>query len=184
MLSKGPVPHQATFGYETKFKREQILKLPKTHANDAVAICLEAGELVQPLETILIKKHISKGDYKQTAGAHSEKVVPTGKLFGLRKFDKVLTTRGIGFVKGKRSSGYFSIADLDGTIIHASEKVANCKRITARTTTQIESHNVIDLTSRRKEKELIMQAKKSTNALRSALSLPGMNAGVSRALQG
>lgn len=180
-LAKGPVIHQATFGYETKFKREQVLKLPKSHANDAVAICMEVGHLVEPLATILIKKHVCKGDYKQTAGARSEKRMPTGKLFGLRKFDKVSTTRGIGFVKGKRSTGYFSIADLDGNVIHTSEKVANCKRITARSTTQVESHQVADLIAHRKAKELIMQAKKTTNAARSALSLPGMNAGVSRA---
>ena len=40
------VPHRETFGYETKFKREQCLKWPKTHANDAVAACLEDGEVV------------------------------------------------------------------------------------------------------------------------------------------
>ena len=28
-----------TFGYETKYKREQILELPKTHYFDAVSIC-------------------------------------------------------------------------------------------------------------------------------------------------
>ncbi|HIF9180985.1 TPA: RNA-guided endonuclease IscB [Photobacterium damselae] len=32
-----------TFGYETKFKREQILGLSKEHYYDAVAICLEDG---------------------------------------------------------------------------------------------------------------------------------------------
>ena len=186
-LAGGSVAHTAAFGYETKYKREQVLKWPKTHANDAVTICLEDGELVRPLAHILIKKHIARGDYKQTFGAHSQLRTPTGKLFGLRKFDKVQTSRGIGFIKGKRSSGYFSIADLDDTVIHASEKVANCTRMAARSTTQVESIALEKLISRRKEKELKMQttkdskAAKATNAKRSALYLTGLKADVSRA---
>lgn len=183
-LSNGPVVHTETFGYETKYKREQILKWPKTHANDAVAACLEDGELVLPMASILIKTHMSKGDYKQTKGAHSQLIIPTGKLFGMRKGDKVLTSRGMGFVKGKRSSGYFSIADLDGNIVHASEKVSNCIRVAARTTTQLECISLAKLLLRRSEKEERMQISKqnkSTNAAHSALSLAGINADVSRA---
>jgi hypothetical protein len=182
-LSQCDVAHKVTFGFETKYKREQILKWDKTHANDAVAACLEDGELVQASPNILIKNHMARGDYKQTFGAHSQLSTPTGKLFGLRKGDKVLTTRGIGFVKGKRSTGYFSIADLDGNVIHASEKVAHCKRITARTTTQVECISVAKLVARRKEKELLMQTKKAANASRSALSLTSLKADVSRAIR-
>jgi hypothetical protein len=148
-LSKCSIIHEETFGYETKYKREQILKLPKTHANDAISICCEEGELVIPLNKILIKKHVSHGDYKQTSGSRSELKVPTGKLFGLRKFDKVLTSRGLGYIKGKRSSGYFSIVDLDGNVIHASEKVSNCVRISARSTTLIEELSLEVLLKRR-----------------------------------
>lgn len=149
-LSNCRIKHEVTFGYETKFKREQYLKWDKTHANDAIAICLVDGEIVKPLSNILIKKHISKGDYKQTSGSHSQLNVPTGKLFGLRKGDKVMTSKGIGFIKGKRSSGYFSISDLDNNVIHASEKVKNCIRISARTTTQVEEINLTKLILRRK----------------------------------
>jgi hypothetical protein len=63
-------------------------------------------------------------------------------LFGLRKFDMVATLHGIGFVKGKRSSGYFSISMLDGTKIHASAKAVHCQRITARSTTLTERHRL------------------------------------------
>jgi RRXRR protein/HNH endonuclease len=185
-LSKGPVSHTVAFGYETKYKREQILKWPKTHANDAVATCLVDGELVEPMATILIKTHMASGDYKQTSGAHSQKTVPTGKLFGLRKGDKVQIPAGIGFVKGKRSSGYFSISDLDGRVLHDSEKASKCRRIAARTTTQVECHRLSDLALRRKEKEVQMQIAKHskstvTKALPSALSLPALKDGVSRA---
>ena len=166
------VEHQETFGYVTKFKREQQLHWPKTHANDAIAACLQDGELVCPMGDMLIKAHIAKGDYKQTSGKHSQLTVPTGKLFGLRKGDKVNTPRGVGFVKGKRSSGYFSIANLDGDILHASAKVAHCSRISARSTTQLEVISVKILYARRNAQ--------ATMASPSAPVLSGLNPGVSR----
>lgn len=125
-----------TFGYETKFKREQILRLPKTHYNDAVAICCEEGELVNTSNHIFYKKHVAAGDYQQRKGARSEKKIPVGKLFGLRKFDLIKTAKGTGFVKGKRSSGYFSLMGIDNKSINNSVNVKkNAVRISARTTT-------------------------------------------------
>jgi hypothetical protein len=128
-----------TFGYETKYKREQCLGWPKSHAADAVAICCGDGEVVIPGTTVVHKRNVSKGDYQQTSGKRSEKRIPTGKLFGLRKFDLVSTPRGIGFVKGKRSSGYFAIAEMDGTPIHNNARATSCKRLTARSTTLVRS---------------------------------------------
>jgi len=130
---------EETYGYETKFKREQILQLPKSHHFDAVAICCEEGEFVKLSDTVYFKKHVSKGDYQQTKGSHSEKRIPTGKLFGLRKFDYIQTPKGIGFVKGKRSTGFFAISDLEGKVINPSVNVKkDCTRLKARTTTLIE----------------------------------------------
>ena len=130
---------EETFGYETKFKREQILQLPKSHHFDAVAICCEEGEIVCLSSNIYFKKHVSKGDYQQTKGSHSEKRIPTGKLFGLRKFDYIQTPKGIGFVKGKRSTGFFAISDLEGNIISPSVNVKkDCTRVKARNSTLIE----------------------------------------------
>ena len=129
---------EETFGYETKFKREQVLQLSKTHYNDAVAICVEDGEYVNPYHYLFNKKHVSKGDYQLTKGARSEKKMPVGKLFGLRKFDLVSTIKGTGFVKGKRSSGYFALMDITGKSIVSSVSVKkNCTRIAARKTTLI-----------------------------------------------
>jgi len=68
----------------------------------------------------------------------AEGTIPTGKLFGLRKFDKVLSTAGPAFIKGQRSSGYFSISKLDGVAVHNSIKAAACQRLSARTTTLTE----------------------------------------------
>ncbi|AKB74802.1 hypothetical protein MSLAZ_1541 [Methanosarcina lacustris Z-7289] len=79
------------------------------------------------------------GDYQQRTGKRSEKKMPTGKLFGLRKFDLVKTSKGIGFVKGKRSSGFFAISDLFGNKISDSVNVKKkCRRLSARSTTLVQ----------------------------------------------
>jgi hypothetical protein len=130
---------EETFGYETKFKREVILALPKTHYNDAVAICCEDGELVQPASQVFHKRHVASGDYQQTKGIRSEKKIPVGKLFGLKKHDFIRTPQGTGFVKGKRSTGYFALETILGEKIHASANIKkNTVRLTARTTTLIQ----------------------------------------------
>lgn len=127
------------FGYETKYKREQILSIPKSHHYDAVAICCEEGEVVDLSSVVYFKKHVSKGDRQQTKGSRSEKRIPTGKLFGLRKFDYIQTAKGTGWIRGKRSTGYFALMDIFNNIVHASVNVKkDCKRLTARTTTLTE----------------------------------------------
>jgi 5-methylcytosine-specific restriction endonuclease McrA len=126
-----------TFGYETKFFREQVLKLDKNHHFDAVAICGQSDIILS--DSVFYKKHVSGGDYQQTHGSMSEKKIPTGKLFGLRKFDLVKTDKGIGFIKGKRSSGYFALMDIFNNTVTASVNVRNnCQRLIARTTTMIQ----------------------------------------------
>jgi 5-methylcytosine-specific restriction endonuclease McrA len=130
---------EETFGYETKFKREQILQLPKSHHFDAVAICSKDGEIVSLNNDVYFKKHVSKGDYQQTKGVRSERKIPTGKLFGFRKFDYIQTPKLSGWVKGKRSTGFFAISDLDGRVINPSVNVKkDCIRLKTRTTTLIE----------------------------------------------
>lgn len=127
---------EETFGYETKFKREQILRLPKAHYNDAVAICCEDGALVNLPDKVFYKRHVSAGDYQQTKGARSEKKIPVGKLFGLRKFDLVNTAKGTGFIEGKRSTGYFSLMDIHKNNVTDSVNIkTNSVRISARSTT-------------------------------------------------
>jgi 5-methylcytosine-specific restriction endonuclease McrA len=132
---------EPTFGYETKFKREQILQWPKSHFADAVAICCHDHQLIRPEACVYLKRHVAKGDYQQTKGPRSEKRIPTCKLFGLRKFDRIKTSAGIGFVKGKRSSGRFSICDLHGAVIHPSVNVQNAVRLSARSTTLIQTRD-------------------------------------------
>ncbi|MCB9643817.1 MAG: HNH endonuclease [Myxococcales bacterium] len=130
---------EETYGYETKWKREQCLGLPKSHANDAVAICSEDGETVRLNDVLYLKRHVAAGDYQQTKGARSEKRIPTGKLFGLRKHDLVRTEKGTGFVKGKRSTGFFALESIEGETLTASANVKKATtRLTARSTTLIQ----------------------------------------------
>jgi hypothetical protein len=98
---------------------------------------------VEPDNTVYLKRHVSQGDYQQRTGKRSEKVIPTGKLFGLKKFDLVKTVTGIGIVKGKRSTGYFSISDIFGNSISDSVNIKKfCKRLLARTTTLIQESRI------------------------------------------
>jgi hypothetical protein len=136
-LKKQWIGFEETFGYETKYKREQILNLPKNHMNDAIAICYGNKQIELNNDNIYLKKHASSGDYQQTKGKRSETKIPTGKLFGLRKFDLVDTVKGVGFIKGKRSTGFFVVADLDGGNIREVNIKNKCRRISARKTTLV-----------------------------------------------
>ncbi len=130
---------EETFGYETKFKREQVLGLPKTHYFDAQAICCREDKKTMSSGLVYQKRHVPQGDYQQTTGKRSEKRIPVGKLFGLRKFDLIGTEKGMGFVKGKRSSGYCALMDIHNNTISLSVNVKqNTACISSRTTTLIQ----------------------------------------------
>jgi hypothetical protein len=107
------------FGYETKFKREQILQLPKTHYNDAVAICSEGGEVITSLYSILVKRCVAKGSYKQTKGHRSEQKMQTGKIFGFRRFDKIRYLKNTYFIQS-RSGAYAVLSDVLGNNVKFS----------------------------------------------------------------
>jgi len=125
---------EETFGFITKIDRLEQ-RLAKRHFIDASMIA-SRGNPVAFLNETLIRRYVPKGDYQQTKGVRSEKAIPTGKLFGLRKHDLIQTPKGVGFVKGKRSSGYFSIGDIHGKAIHNSVKVkSDTIRVSARTIT-------------------------------------------------
>lgn len=136
---------EETFGYETKFKRE-TLGLKKDHYIDAICIGLLDGETLQLPETIYKKTCVPLGDYKQTAGSRSEQPIPTGKIMGFRKFDKVLWEGQELFIKGRMSTGYAILMDIDGKTIPFKPipKFKTMKRISARTSclmSQIHTEN-------------------------------------------
>lgn len=128
-----------TFGFITKEHR-QLAGLPSEHYYDAVAIALQGKKPVFKTDALLHKKCVAKGDYQQTKGVRSEKAVPTGKIQGFRKFDKVRYMGKEYFIKGRMSTGYAVLMDIFGKKISFSDapkgfktpKLANCKRIGAR----------------------------------------------------
>ncbi|KKL56118.1 hypothetical protein LCGC14_2248620, partial [marine sediment metagenome] len=126
-----------TFGHLTKMKRRQ-LDLSKTHANDAIAVACAGIDAVDTLKVVLYKRHVPAGDYRQTRGSHSETKLPTNKLFGLRKFDLIKTSKGIGFVKGKRANGCFDISNVEFRKSYSVSVKKNCTRISARSSTLVQ----------------------------------------------
>jgi len=111
---------ETTYGYVTKVDRE-AMGLPKTHYYDAVAIA-SAGKPVEVQGTYEAMRAVARGAYRQRKGDRSHLVASLPyEVFGFRQWDRVaLPDGGVGFVKGRRSSGYFAISDLEGQLIAPS----------------------------------------------------------------
>lgn len=102
-----------TYGYETKYKRIQGLNLPKSHANDAVAIACEIGEMVKPLLSVHHLRCLSRGQYQRFNGLHSEhKCWAPRKVRGFKLYELVQAKGQVGFIGGRREKGAFVIKGL------------------------------------------------------------------------
>ena len=104
---------EETFGFVTKEHR-QLLKLPKEHYMDAVAIASQGDKVNFKTNVVLFKKCMPEGDYQQSKGIRSEQRIPTGKIQGFRKFDKVRYLGFEYFIKGRMSTGYAILMDSKG----------------------------------------------------------------------
>lgn len=132
------VPVIETRGYITKLTREKLLVLPKSHTNDALAIaqgkhgfrCAYLPGVIQTNKSYTIKpvRHhnrklhkaaISKGGYRKSNQAPKY-------VFGFRLFDKVCWNGHEGFIFGRRSTGYFDLRKLDGTVLNNG---ISCKKL-------------------------------------------------------
>ena len=112
------------YGYETKYKRSQLL-LPKTHGNDAFVIA--GGEQQTRSQQYNIKK-VRKQNRKLFKGPHSG-VKNTAPRFvlGFQRYDKVLYQGQECFVFGRRVRGTFNLRLLTGETIHTDAKVIECR---------------------------------------------------------
>ena len=127
-----------TFGFVTSENRNH-LKLPKDHYIDACVIA-SGGIEIKGLDVIFYKRRVSKGDYQLTKGIRGEQKLPTGKICGFRKFDKVRYFGKEYFIKGRMSSGFAVLMNISGekadfgNMIKGlkTPKMVNCKRLTAR----------------------------------------------------
>jgi len=124
---------EETFGHITKEHR-QLLNLPKEHYMDAVVIASQGNDVQFKNNVVLFKKCVSDGDYQQSKGIRSEKRIPTGKIQGFRKFDKVKYLGNEYFIKGRMSTGYAILMDIQGNKINLKPipKFSKMKRIQAR----------------------------------------------------
>ena len=123
-----------TFGYVTKANREPS-NLSKEHYNDAITIACGCVPEVKILSYLYKKKHVSKGDYQLTKGTRGQIKIPTGKIGGFRKFDKVKYCGLELFIKGRMTKGNQAILmDVNGTTVdcrsYGGNKVPNMKRLT------------------------------------------------------
>ena len=130
-----------TFGCVTKANRLSI-SIEKDHHLDACVITGGLNPIIIKTNLLYLKKSVCKGDYQQTQGIRSEQKLTTRKICGFRKFDKVRYFGKEYFIKGRMSTGYAILMDIDGKKIDFSSmpkgyktpKLSNCKRIESRKT--------------------------------------------------
>lgn len=133
-----------TFGMITKANRLS-LGVEKDHHLDACVIASGSKPITLKTNLLYLKRSISKGDYQQTKGVRSEQSITTGKICGLKKFDKVRYLGNEYFIKGRMSSGYAILMDIDGNKVdfstmpkgYKTPKLNKCKRISARSSQMI-----------------------------------------------
>lgn len=135
-----------TFGMVTKANRLSV-GLEKDHHLDACVIASGLNPITIKTNLLYLKKSVSKGDYQQTKGVRSEQSITTGKICGFRKFDKVKYFGKEYFIKGRMSTGYAILMDIEGNKIdfstmpkgYKTPKLSNCKRVSARSSQMIQA---------------------------------------------
>lgn len=127
------VQAEETWGFVTKEHRH-LAGLSKEHIFDAAMIATRGTKPVFQTSSVLRKKCVPDGDYQQTKGVRGEQRIPTGKISGLRKFDKVRYLGHEYFIKGRMATGYAILMDIFGTKL-ALKPIPKCekmKRVSAR----------------------------------------------------
>ena len=127
-----------TFGFVTAENRNH-LKLKKDHYIDACVIA-SGGLRFEELDVIFYKRRVSKGDYKLVRGIRGEQKLPTRKIYGFRKFDKIEYFGEKYFIRSRTSKGFATLMDIFGNEVDFSSmprgkktpKLSNCKRVLAR----------------------------------------------------
>ena len=138
-----------TFGYITKANRLN-LDIDKEHYYDACVIATQEKPFTVKCN-LYRKKCVPAGDFQQTKGVRSERPIVTGKIRGFRKFDKVKYFGKDCFIKGRMSTGYTILMDLDGNKAdflaipkgYKTPKMVNLERVRARSTWMITTVEVI-----------------------------------------
>ena len=128
LRSELDIPVWETHGYVTKYTRAELLKLPKSHINDA--LCIAAGR--SGFGAVALLKSISRTDRQyairpvrhHNRQLHKATILKGGVrksnqasvyVKGFRLYDKVLYNGVECFIWGRRETGYFLLRKLNGT---------------------------------------------------------------------
>lgn len=128
------IPVNLTYGYITKNTRIKY-KLNKTHRIDA--LCISGNPEAKQLNYCYYQRKIrchNRQIHKCTIGKNSIRKLNQAPYLvnNFRLFDKVKYNNQICFISGRRTSGYFKLITLDGTIIHNSAKAKDLKLLESR----------------------------------------------------
>ena len=104
-----------TFGYVTKANRENI-RIGKEHYLDACVIA-SGGLAFKQSDVLYRKRQVPVQSRVLTRGAFGEQKLPTGKVHGFKRYDKVKYLNEICFVKARRDNGQFALMDIHNTTI-------------------------------------------------------------------
>lgn len=123
-----------TYGYITKNNRIKH-NISKEHYNDAY--CISQNFKANPLDNVIYQKkvrchnrQIHKANFLKSGIKKLNQAPYIVKDF--RLFDKVRYQDEDCFIFGRRSSGYFDIRKLDGTVIHRSASYKKLELLEAR----------------------------------------------------
>ena len=126
-----------TFGFVTGENRNH-LNLEKDHYIDACVIA-SGGLEFKELDVIYMKRRIPIQSRILTKGIRDERKIPTGKIHGFKRYDKVEYLGEIYFVKGRRVKDGFVLMNIDNNSIDfrdrgkkQSPSYKSLKRINAR----------------------------------------------------
>lgn len=134
-----------TYGYITKNTRISH-SLAKTHYIDAR--CISNNPTAEPSNVVYFQKKIRCHNRQ----IHKAKILKGGNrklnqaphlVKDFRLFDKVLYKNQECFISGRRSSGYFKLIKLDGTVIHNTAKVNDLKLLETRKPYLTESRKAV-----------------------------------------
>ena len=117
-----------TYGYKTKNTRIEA-GLPKKHYIDAR--CISGNPMAKPLDYVFYQKKVRCHNrqihkFKVNRGGLRKLNQAPYLVKGFRLWDKMLYNSEECFIQGRRSSGYFQLKKLDGTLVSAS---ASCKKL-------------------------------------------------------
>ena len=123
-----------TYGYITKNVRIKS-NLPKDHYIDAR--CISGNPNVEPLGYYFYQKKVrchNRQIHKANILKGSKKKLNQASYLvkGFRLFDKVKFGEQIGFIFGRRNSGYFDIRKLNREVIHRNASWKNLKLLETR----------------------------------------------------